>query len=147
MRRADIEVPNLPVNMNYRGRLACYPRGNLSPLNNGDPTINHRVTLTYFRNCSRCPSDSKAGLCQCTLHPISIRAEPTFVRLRYSLASNRPSQTAHHALSNYRLTAMVRNKTSKGRYYTDDAPNPDGSSSKSPFYSLHQGSCSNAKLQ
>ncbi|PFH31034.1 hypothetical protein BESB_042090 [Besnoitia besnoiti] len=25
MRRADIEVPNLPVNMDYRERSACYP--------------------------------------------------------------------------------------------------------------------------
>ena len=147
MWRADIEVPNLAVNMNYRARLACYPRGSLSPLNNCDSTFCSRVTWTYFRNCSRCPSHSKASLCSCTLHPISIRIEETFVRLRYSLASNRPSQTAHHALFRNRVTVLVRNKTPKKRYSTDDSTNPDGSVSKSPSYSLYPKFYFNAKLQ
>ena len=32
MRRADIEVPSLPVDVNSWGRLACYPRGSFYPL-------------------------------------------------------------------------------------------------------------------
>ena len=36
--------------------------------------------------------------------PISDRSEPTIARLRYSLGGDRPSQTAHHALSRPRMT-------------------------------------------
>ena len=32
MRRADIEVPNHPVDMDSWGRSACYPRGTFYPL-------------------------------------------------------------------------------------------------------------------
>ncbi|EES92374.1 conserved hypothetical protein, partial [Clostridium botulinum D str. 1873] len=32
MRRADIEVPNLPVDVDSWGRSACYPRGSFYPL-------------------------------------------------------------------------------------------------------------------
>jgi len=117
MWRADIEVPNGAVNMNYRAPLACYPRGSLSPLNNRDSTFCERVTWTYFRNCSGCLPHSKASLCSYTLHPISIRIEETFVRLRYSLASNRPSQTASLALFTFWITVRVRNKTPEKWYY------------------------------
>ncbi len=117
MWRADIEVPNGAVNVNYRAPPACYPRGSLSSLNNRDSTFCERVTWTYFRNWSECLPHSKASLCSCTLHPISIRIEETFVRLRYSLASNRPSQTAYHALSVFLIKKKVRNKTSKEWYY------------------------------
>ena len=34
---------------------------------------------------------------------ISVRAEETFGRLRYSLGGDRPSQTAHQTLSLYRI--------------------------------------------
>jgi hypothetical protein len=44
-------------------------------------------------------SYSQALLCQCTQRVISIHPESTFVRLRYSLGGDRPSQTAHQALS------------------------------------------------
>jgi hypothetical protein len=39
-----------------------------------------------------------------TLRAISIRAEETFGRLRYSLGGDRPSQTARLKLSLYRIT-------------------------------------------
>src|ERR1700733_8097018 len=42
---------------------------------------------------------SQSGLCHYTRRTISDRSEPTFARLRYSLGGDRPSQTAHHALS------------------------------------------------
>ena len=32
MRRADIEVPSLPVDVNSWGRPACYPRGSFYPI-------------------------------------------------------------------------------------------------------------------
>ncbi len=38
MRWADIEVPNLPVDVNSWGRSACYPRGTFYPLSDGPPT-------------------------------------------------------------------------------------------------------------
>src|SRR4249920_2921799 len=44
------------------------------------------------------------GLCHCTRRTISDRSEPTIARLRYSLGGDRPSQTAHHALSRLRMT-------------------------------------------
>ena len=39
MRRADIEVPNLPVDVNSWGRSACYPRGSFYPLSDGNSTL------------------------------------------------------------------------------------------------------------
>ena len=42
---------------------------------------------------------SWAGLCVCTHCVVSVHAEPTFERLRYSFGGDRPSQTAHLTLS------------------------------------------------
>ncbi len=55
--------------------------------------------MTDFRLCSTCRSRSQAPLCQCTLKVISIHLEGTFVRLRYSLGGDRPSQTTRLARS------------------------------------------------
>ena len=49
--------------------------------------------------CSTRQSCSQALLCHCTLWLISIQPERTFERLRYSFGGDRPSQTAHLALS------------------------------------------------
>jgi hypothetical protein len=49
-------------------------------------------------------SRSQAPLCLYTLRTISDRAEGTFVRPRYFLGGDRPSQTAHLTLSCPRLT-------------------------------------------
>src|ERR671917_2147947 len=97
MRRADIEVPNNPVDMSSWGLSACYPRRTFYPLSDGPSTRDHRITMTDFRLCSTCQSRSQAGLCHCTRRAISDRSEPTFARLRYSLGGDRPSQTTHHA--------------------------------------------------
>ena len=99
MRRADIEVPNLPAAMDARGRSACYPRGNFYPLIDGPSTRNHRFTRPDFRPCSTCPSRSQAPLYPYALCAISNRAEGTFGRLRYDLGGDRPSQTTRQALS------------------------------------------------
>ena len=99
MRRADIEVPNTPVDVNSWGVSACYPRGSFYPLSDGPSTRNHRITKPDFRPCSTCRSCSQAPFCLCTLRAISVRAEGTFGRLRYSLGGDRPSQTARLALS------------------------------------------------
>ena len=54
---------------------------------------NRRITKTWFPTCSTCRSRSQAPLCLCTLRAIADRAEGTFVRLRYLLGGDRPSQT------------------------------------------------------
>jgi hypothetical protein len=99
MRRADIEVPNLPVDVDSWGRSACYPRGSFYPLSDGPSTRNHRITKPDFRPCSTCQSCSQAPFCLCTLRAISNRTEGTFGRLRYTLGGDRPSQTAHLTMS------------------------------------------------
>ena len=99
MRRADIEVPNLPVAVNAWERSACYPRGSFYPIIHGPSTRNRRVTLPGFRPCSACVPHSQAPLYQCAQRLISIQPEGTFGRLRYLLGGDRPSQTAHQTLS------------------------------------------------
>ena len=99
MRRADIEVPNLPVDVDSWGRSACYPRGSFYPLSDGPSTRYHRITKPDFRPCSTCRSRSQAPFCLCTLRTISDRSEGTFGRLRYFLGGDRPSQTAHLTVS------------------------------------------------
>ena len=96
-------MPNSPVDMNSWEESACYPRRTFYPLSDGPSTQNHRITMPDFRLCSTCQSRSQAGLCQCTLQPISNRSEPTIARLRYSLGGDRPSQTTHHAGSQSRV--------------------------------------------
>ena len=99
MRRADIEVPNLPVDGNSRGRSACYPQGSFYPMSDGLSIQHRRITRTDFRLCSICLSRSQANLYPYALLAVSIRHELTFARLRYSLGGDRPSQTAHLTMS------------------------------------------------
>ncbi len=85
--------------MNSWALSACYPRGTFYPLSDGPSTRDHRITNPYFRTCSTCRSCSQAPLCVYALRTISVRAEGTFGRLRYSLGGDRPSQTAHQTVS------------------------------------------------
>ncbi len=89
MRRADIEVPNHPVDMDSWGRSACYPRGTFYPLSDGAPTCHRRITSSDFRPCSTCLSHSQAPLCTYTRHLIANQSEGTFERLRYLLGGDR----------------------------------------------------------
>ena len=84
--------------MNSWALSACYPRRTFYPLSDGPSTRDHRITNPNFRFCSTCLSRSQAPLCVYTLRTISVRAEGTFGRLRYSLGGDRPSQTAHQTL-------------------------------------------------
>src|SRR5574340_1694676 len=106
MRRADIEVPNLPVDVDSWGRSACYPRGSFYPLSDGPSIRYRRITKPDFRPCSTCRSRSQAPFCLYTLRMISNHSEGTFGRLRYSLGGDRPSQTAHLTLSPAPLRGM-----------------------------------------
>ena len=89
--------------MDARMRSACYPRGTFYPLSDAPSTRKRRITRARFRDCSTCVSRSKAGLCPCTRHAISNRAEPTFALLRYSFGGDRPSQTTQLARSFARI--------------------------------------------
>jgi hypothetical protein len=106
MRRADIEVPNLAVDMNSWARLACYPRGSFCPLSHDPSTRCRKITKPDFRLCSTCRSRSQAPFCLYTLWLVSIQPEGTFGRLRYLLGGDRPSQTAHLKLSSSRLHGL-----------------------------------------
>ena len=92
-------MPNTAVDMNSWAVSACYPQSTFYPLSDGPSIQNHRITRSCFRTCSTCQSRSQARLCQCTISTISDRAKRTFELLRYLLGGDRPSQTAHHALS------------------------------------------------
>ena len=109
MRRADIEVPNTPVDVDSWGVSACYPRGSFYPLSDGPSTRYHRITKPDFRPCSTCLSRSQAPFCLCTLRTVSNRTEGTFGRLRYSLGGDRPSQTARLTLSPIQFTDLGYN--------------------------------------
>ena len=92
-------MPNLPVAVDAWGRSACYPQGNFYPLSDGNSIFNRLITLSYFRTCSTRRSRSQLGLYVYTHCMISIHAEGTFGRLRYSLGGDRPSQTARLTVS------------------------------------------------
>src|SRR6516165_3094382 len=99
MRRADIEVPNLAVDVNSWARSACYPRGSFYPLSHAPSTWKRGITNPDFRPCSACPPRSQAPFYLYTLWVMSIHPEGTFGCLRYSLGGDRPSQTTCLALS------------------------------------------------
>ena len=108
-------MPNSAVDVNSWAESACYPRRTFYPLSDGPSTRDHRITMTYFRICSKCLSRSQAGLCHCTQRLVSVQSEPTFARLRYSLGGDRPSQTTHHAGSLSRIHGIKLDiKQSKG---------------------------------
>src|SRR6266481_1264412 len=67
MRRADIEVPNLAVDVNSWARSACYPRGSFCPLSHTPSTRKCGITKPDFRPCSACPPCSQAPFCLYTL--------------------------------------------------------------------------------
>ena len=98
------EVPNLPVDVNSWGRSACYPQSNFYPLSDDFSTQYRQITKTDFRLCSTCRSHSQASFCLYTRRSMSDRSEETFVRLRYFLGGDRPSQTARLRLFLNRLT-------------------------------------------
>src|SRR5262249_51938017 len=100
MRRADIELPNLAVDVNSWARSACYPRGSFYPLSPPHSTRKRGITKSDFRPCSACPPRSQAPFCLYTLvRVMSIHPEGPFERLRYSLGGARPSQTTRLVLS------------------------------------------------
>ena len=72
-------------------------------MSDGNPTLYHRITKSYFRTCSTRRCRSQAPLCLCTLRMVSDHSEGTFERLRYSFGGDRPSQTPRQTVSRRRI--------------------------------------------
>ena len=87
------------------GVISLLSQGSFYPLSDGNPTLYHRITKSYFRTCSTRRCRSQAPFCLCTLRMVSNHSEGTFERLRYPFGGDRPSQTPRLALSHRRLTA------------------------------------------
>ncbi len=141
-------MPSLAVDVNSRARLACYPRGNFCPLIDDPSTRSRRVTRTGFPLCSTRRSRSQPGFCPCTLRWISNPPEPSFARLRYPLGGDRPSQTAHLALSQMCSPhTLVRTPLQRGWYPTAGSTCPGEHASSPPTYPVHAATEHNTRLQ
>ncbi len=84
-------------------RSACYPRSTFYLLIRGPSIRNPWVTRAWFPICLTYRSRSQACLYPYALRAIANRTEHTFALLRYLLGGDRPSQTAHKALSLRRI--------------------------------------------
>ena len=147
MRRADIEVPNLAVDMDSWARSACYPRSTFYPLSDTASTCRCRITNPDFRPCSRHRARSQAPFYLYARCPIANRAEGTFGLLRYPFGGYRPSKTAHLARSHDRITVAVRNLSRSGWYFTDGSARTGIRTSKPPSYATQTRTSVNTRLQ
>ncbi len=138
MRRADIEVPNLAVDVDSWARSACYPRGSFYPLGDSASTSNCRITSANFRSCSTCLSHSQAPFYAYTQRMISDHPEGTFARLRYFLGGDRPSQTPHLIPSAIRITDHVSTLTYTGWYSKGVSTETSVPASQTPTYPLQR---------
>ena len=138
-------MPNPAVDVNSWAGSACYPQGSFYPLSDG-PSIRHRrITNPDFRPCSTCRCRSQARFCIYTLCLVSIQTERTVGRLRYSLGGDRPSQTAHLALS---VTFVyVRGSNHQGRYPNGGSLETSVPISLPPAYPVHDHPKPNTRLQ
>ena len=76
------------------------------------------------------------------------RAEGTFALLRYSLGGDRPSQTAHLALSAAQVHGSgLELKHNKGGVSIVGSPGPRGPGLQPPTYATHAGPKPKTKLQ
>ncbi len=83
----------------FLGVISLLSQGSFYLLSDGNPTLYHRITKSYFRTCSTRRCRSQAPFCLCTLRMVSDHSEGTFERLRYPFGGDRPSQTPHLTLS------------------------------------------------
>ena len=123
-------MPNLPAAMDARGRSACYPRSTFYLLSDGLSIQHRRITKSCFRTCSSDWTRSQAPFYLCARILIADQAEGTFELLRYSLGGDRPSQTAHLALSAARLHGS-------GLEFKHNKAGVSASAPKVPENSLH----------
>src|ERR671938_2192605 len=112
--------------MDARMRSACYPRSTFYLLSDGLSIQHRRITKPCFRTCSSDGTRSQAPLYLCAPCPIADRAEGTFGLLRYPLGGDRPSQTAHFALSAARVHGPgLELKHNKGGVSSPAPPVPE----------------------
>ncbi len=112
-------------------------------------SIQHRrITKPCFRTCSSDGTRSQAPFYLCARCPIADRAEGTFGLLRYFLGGDRPSQTAHLALSTARIHGTeLELKHNKGGVSSFGSPGTGVPGSQPPTYTTHAGPKPNTKLQ
>ena len=93
-------MPNLPVDVDSWGRSACYPQGSFYPLSDGNSHSHTAGSLTPTFVTARFVNLAvRLASAFTLLRMVSIHAERTFERLRYLFGGDRPSQTAHLAMS------------------------------------------------
>ena len=84
-------------------------------MSDGNPTLYHRITKSYFRTCSTRRCHSQAPFCLCALRMVSDHPEGTFERLRYPFGGDRPSQTPRQTLSRNRFhCSRLENQCCRG---------------------------------
>ncbi len=138
MRRADIEVPNLAVDVNSWARSACYPRGSFYPLSHTPSTRKCGITKPDFRPCSRCPARSQAPFCLCTL-PGGVHSPggnpwaPPLPFGRRPPQSNYPPGPVCRPVSG----CGMRHKIVQEWYFTVASPTPTRVGSPAPTYPTH----------
>ena len=127
---------------------ACYPRSTFYLLSDGLSIQHRRITKSYFRTCSSDETRSQAPFYLYARSPIADRAEGTFELLRYSLGGDRPSQTAHLALSAAQVHGSgLELKHNKGGVSIVASPATGVAGSQAPTYATHAGPKPNTKLQ
>src|SRR5437660_9301599 len=147
MRRADIEVPNLAVDVNSWARSACYPRGSFYPLSHTPSTRECGITKSDFRPCSTCPSCSQAPFCLYTLCgwcPFTLR-EPLSASVTLWEATAPVKLPTWPCLA-ARLGPAMRDNTIREWYFTAASPTPTRMGSVAPTYPTHASSRLQAKL-
>ena len=127
---------------------ACYPRSTFYLLSDGLSIQHRRITKSCFRTCSTYQSRSQAPFYLYAHCLIANQAEGTFELLRYLLGGDRPSQTAHLALSAARFHGSgLEFKHNKAGVSRVGSPRVGTRGSRPPSYATHVGPKPNAKLQ
>src|SRR5207302_2815381 len=117
-------------------------------LSDGLSIQHRRITKSCFRTCSSDGTRSQAPFYLYARCPIADRAEGTFELLRYRLGGDRPSQTAHLALSAARIHGTgLELKHNKGGVSVAAPELPGVRGSKPPSYATHAGPKPKTKLQ
>src|SRR5262249_17752531 len=117
-------------------------------LSDGPSIRRRRITKPCSHTCSADGPRSQASLYLCARCPIADRAEDAFGLLRYLLGGDRPSQTAHLALSAARLHGTgLELKHDKGGVSLAGSPPAGAGGLSPPTYATHAGPKPNTKLQ
>ena len=147
MRRADIEVPNLPVAMNAWGRSACYPQSTFYPLSNGRSTLCRGITNPTFVPARRVRLAVKPpyAFALCARLPTALRG-PLDASVTFWEATAPVKLTIRHG-PGPRSGASVRSQAGQGWYFNGGSARTGVRASKPPTYPTHAGPKTNVKIQ